>query len=573
MVYHVFRRFLGISLLYIVVILGIFVIQFKNELIVNKSIGNLRITLHQETLPNQDIVLKNKFQIVYKGITLFADDTHPVTEQKSDGTKSNSNLKSYSIENDVLKLSFDSGSILSLSISGTGETEALTISSENTSNLFVPCRASSNFSIENNDSLGIAIFSSKNSLFATTNTLTENNELLFSANNSIVHYSPYTPQKELTFAMLATSPLAQEESYNNTIKQFRTDFVTAFKPENSAFASEKEVAAYIAESASLGRFTGAVRNISSNFKKETYFTAPYMNNLVETNKTMISHYETVFSSIQKEINNKSLTVFENENLVYTLYYKKSPNLIEKAFANINAQETFAPTIKQIAGILNAYCDTKELRPALAANVMPSIELTLQYLLSIFEQTDLTLNFKSEIKDISAIDTFKLAAALVRYGKTENNSDIKNTGHFLLNSAARQNPVKNTSTVAELYPFLVENDYYPHMTVLKNDDKNIITAWTCSPDVKLTSTNSNTLELSMNFTVGESHYLIITGLKPFNTINMYGLNYRSDPQFEMYNSPGYIYDFNTNTLLLKMRHKAEVEKVIFTYSTAALAGNE
>ena len=63
-------------------------------------------------------------------------------------------------------------------------------------------------------------------------------------------------------------------------------------------------------------------------------------------------------------------------------------------------------------------------------------------------------------------------------------------------------------------------------------------------------------------------MIITGLHAFDKIQMYGLNYRSDKQFELYNSPGYIYDFESKTLYLKMRHKSEIEKVIFTYSDSA-----
>ena len=53
-----------------------------------------------------------------------------------------------------------------------------------------------------------------------------------------------------------------------------------------------------------------------------------------------------------------------------------------------------------------------------------------------------------------------------------------------------------------------------------------------------------------------------------SIYIYDLAFRSDYRFETYNSSGYIYQNNSKTLLLKSRHKSNVENVRLVYTVAA-----
>ena len=55
-------------------------------------------------------------------------------------------------------------------------------------------------------------------------------------------------------------------------------------------------------------------------------------------------------------------------------------------------------------------------------------------------------------------------------------------------------------------------------------------------------------------------MIIHGVKPFTSIEIYGLAFRTDPRFEIYNSSGYVYDPAAETLLLKYRQRSAAETV-------------
>jgi len=73
---------------------------------------------------------------------------------------------------------------------------------------------------------------------------------------------------------------------------------------------------------------------------------------------------------------------------------------------------------------------------------------------------------------------------------------------------------------------------------------------------------------VKFDKGESHYAIFSGIPPFIEIEIYGLSYHSDQRFESYNSSGFIYRENTNTLFLKSRQKSETETVRLTFGRNA-----
>ena len=86
------------------------------------------------------------------------------------------------------------------------------------------------------------------------------------------------------------------------------------------------------------------------------------------------------------------------------------------------------------------------------------------------------------------------------------------------------------------------------------------------EIKGLKVSENQIDISVRFPVGESHYLVIRGIKPFTRIQLYGMDYRTDNRFETYNSSGYVYNSSTQTLYLKIRHKSETETVRLFYET-------
>ena len=572
MISHAFRKFFLLTLAYCAVILGIFMLQFRHERILNKNAGSLRLTLYENAAPGQEAVLANNFQVAYKGIVFSGDNRRSVTEIAADGTRIPAVLENYNIEDNVLDLTFKSGSKVSFTSVSSGENETLLITAllpDSVSQILLPCRAGSGFSFEKNENLQISTLASKDTRYAFSSLLTEENELSIWNASAPVSYAVYKPKTEITYQLLAASALAQESVFQSTISQFKAGFMQAMNSKDKSSASEKEIVAYISENELQGKFSSVINplNNSINASHKTYLSVPYFGKLEAMNRTMVSYNNNLLYKAQQALSKNILSAFEIDHLLLLLYHKNRIDLASKLFELAALEENSSPTVLQSAGLLTAYCDSYQYSFPSMRKLEPAIDRLLKRIIENVKFEENILTLAGEYEDYSQADVCRLGMALMNYGKITKKDEYTQTGYLLVNSSLTVSPIQETTAYADLYPILAQNAYYPHIILLAQNPSPV-TIWTTSPNVTLVSPEKNKLVLSIEYPVGESHYMIITGLHAFDKIQMYGLNYRSDKQFELYNSPGYIYDFETKTLYLKMRHKSEIEKVIFTYSDSA-----
>ncbi|MBR4823402.1 MAG: hypothetical protein IKZ86_01275 [Spirochaetaceae bacterium] len=572
MITHAFRKFFLLTIVYCAVILGIFMLQFRHERILNKNAGSLRLTLYENAAPGQEAVLVNNFQVAYKGIVFSGDNRRSVTEIAADGTRIPAVLENYNIEDNVLDLTFKSGSKVSFTSVSSGENETLLVTAllpDSVSQILLPCRAGSGFSIEKNENLQISTLASKDTRYAFSSLLTEENELAIWNASAPVSYAVYKPKTEITYQLLAASALAQESVFQSNISQFKAGFMQAMNSKDKSSASEKEIVAYISENELQGKFSSIINplNNSINASHKTYLSVPYFGKLEAMNRTMVSYNNNLLYKAQQALSKNILSAFEIDHMLLLLYHKNRIDLASKLFELASLEENSSPTVLQSAGLLTAYCDSYQYSFPSMRKLEPAIDRLLKRIIENVKFEENILTLAGEYEDYSQADVCRLGMALMNYGKITKKDEYTQTGYLLVNSSLTVSPVQESAVYADLYPILAQNAYYPHLILLAQNPSPV-TIWTTSPNVTLVSPEKNKLVLSIEFPVGESHYMIITGLHAFDKIQMYGLNYRSDKQFELYNSPGYIYDFESKTLYLKMRHKSEIEKVIFTYSDSA-----
>jgi hypothetical protein len=104
-------------------------------------------------------------------------------------------------------------------------------------------------------------------------------------------------------------------------------------------------------------------------------------------------------------------------------------------------------------------------------------------------------------------------------------------------------------------------YYPRAQSAGTGD---LWAWTAASSIQAVR-NGDILDIAVSFPAGETHYMLIQGLKPFRKLQLHDRDYRTDPQFERYDSSGWSYARAEQTLLLKMKHRAPVEHIRIFYS--------
>jgi hypothetical protein len=91
------------------------------------------------------------------------------------------------------------------------------------------------------------------------------------------------------------------------------------------------------------------------------------------------------------------------------------------------------------------------------------------------------------------------------------------------------------------------------------------AWTAAAEVTANfNQENNSLDISASFPIGETHYMLIRGIRSFNRIQLYNIPFRTDPQFERYDSSGWAYSPSEQTLMVKMKHRLTTEHILIYY---------
>jgi hypothetical protein len=165
---------------------------------------------------------------------------------------------------------------------------------------------------------------------------------------------------------------------------------------------------------------------------------------------------------------------------------------------------------------------------------------------------------------------RLGKAILVYAEAVNNNLWAGIGRSLILSAISTAEEADESsstelTSAKLYRILCPLDTYPRALRIDAQTGGIW-AWTAAQAVS-GSQQGDILDITVTFPVGETHYMIIRGIQSFSRIQLYGVDYRSDSQFERYDSSGWMYSAQEQTLIVKMRHRSSDETIRIIYREA------
>jgi hypothetical protein len=67
----------------------------------------------------------------------------------------------------------------------------------------------------------------------------------------------------------------------------------------------------------------------------------------------------------------------------------------------------------------------------------------------------------------------------------------------------------------------------------------------------------------SFPQGQTHYLLIHGIRPPESVLMHGILWKTDPEYFQY-SDGWAYDPQAQSLLVKLTHRVETEEILLNY---------
>lgn len=569
---RIIRKALGLLIVDIVIIIGIFVLQFRTDSSIIEKIGNLSFTFAQSEDQNQNVLLKNKLNISYNGLNFYCDDQHPAMYMDGSSAAKPVQFVGYEKVDDLsYRLSFENNIGIIFELATAEPTASLAIIGElpsGVSNFAIPYNYSSNMKLQKDEESRAIVDGRKTSWEVSAHSLTSG-YFSISSRDFVATYAIHDETQKFTFDSIVELEIANADVFKQNVSNFRSNLIAAYKANNIETNITEQIAvSYIAAQAESGNYVSAVDEIPQSVKKNkqrTYLSAPYMNTLEEMNVSLEKTIKEFERKITDAANANSLDIFTTKNISSFMYIHSNPEIVKKLLQSTAYVDINNLTIAQATGILEVFVELSDLNTEYAKCLVPALENCVEKITSACNYDGNVITISENDTFLSVIQAIETGIALLRYGEATSDITLQKAGYVLVNSYLTESSSFDLRTLANLYPIIAyDNWYYPHFEKIEDINGHLLWAWTSAKSITASTEEQNALSLKIDFPENYIHYVIIKGIPAFKTIYIYNMAFRTDPRFETYNSSGYVYKQNSQTLLLKSRHKSRFENIRFEY---------
>lgn len=565
---RVIRKALGLLIVDIVLIIGIFVLQFRTDSTILEKIGNLQVTLALTEAQDNVSELKNKLQVAYNGVNFYCDDQSPARIlKKGSDIKTTVALKGW--EKDDLSFRFDFTEGVSILFSVSSEEPDATLSTQvklpsDVNSFYLPYNFSYNMKIQKDEGNHVIVDGRRSSWEMSASNL-GTGFITYTRENTVASYSVYDNSHTFSFESLSDIALANASAYNTTVANFKNNMIAAFKANTvEANMTEQAVVSYVAAQAEKGSYVQSIEDIPQTFKKSksrTYLSAPYFNTLASMNTILDQTLAENEQLIARSANSAGLEIFTVRNLAAYMYIHPNQNAVVAVLQKAASADIANASLAQITGIMQVYVDLCKYDTSLAQILAPVMEACVDRIEKACAYDGSVLTISENDTFLSVIQAAETGVTLMRYGAAIGNQVYIKAGYVIVNSYISESSSFDLRTLSNLYPILAfDNWYYPHFAMIENPEGRKMWAWTCAKNVIYSAETTDTMTVTIDFPENYTHYVIFKGIPSFKSIYIYNMAFRTDPRFETYNSSGYVYYAETKTLLLKSRHKQRYENV-------------
>ncbi|MFA6856075.1 MAG: hypothetical protein WCR31_02600 [Treponema sp.] len=571
---NIVKKSLGLLVIYAVIIVGIFILQFRSDSVISEKLGNLHISLAEAKTSDGRSVLKNKMLVSFNGISFLSDDEHSAAvTYLGTNTKKNVSLVSWTKKSPLsCEFTFSNNIVVRFSLTDDTAKAHLSIKAILPSDIFafyLPYQLMGGSTVisQSDTCLQIGIYSSRWELSAAG---IDPNSLALTDDTDTASYTFFDKTKAFSFDAVANMEGADILKYNDTISAFEQNLIMAFNSlsQNTSSMTEQAAVSFVADMAAKGRYNEALDAVPSSIKKgiqRTYLSAPYFDSLAAMYKSL----ERQMNNYHDIVSQNKLAAFSVDGIADYLCMHPDADAVKELLATGASTDEKNLTVMEAASILRTYDFLVDKNENLASILLPVVEKCVNKISSSCAVDGKNITVSENGTFLSVIQAATVGDALIRYGQASGNQILMNGGYLIINSYLAESSSFDLRTLADIYPIIIHNNsYYPHFVLLGFDNGQAIYAWTCASNIKYEKSNHGSVTITIDFPQTYTHYLIINGIKSFKSIYIYDMVFRTDLRFETYNSSGYVYNADTGTLLLKSRHKSQHEVIRLMYSTDA-----
>jgi hypothetical protein len=381
------------------------------------------------------------------------------------------------------------------------------------------------------------------------------------------------------------------QSYDAVVRSWRDRHYSLWARFVQRRNDEDLAVAFLGEAVGRGTYQNAKTLVSSAFlngNRRGYGSSLYLGGIARTYPALHTADRERLNRLSALIDERSPEILGEDHAFEYLALRASANLTDRAAALVKDIDPALLGSQLFPGIFEGFSDMRRHRPG---GENPFGDLPERTCLLVSEQLTrvsgvwnsgqgLVLVFRDGIADIES--NLRLGKALADWAEAAGDAGWAAIGRTLVLSVlsltneegavpARLSLDETAATgeeiwldSARLYRILQPGEYYPRIAAPGIDGAWV---WTSSPSVSAVRENE-VLDVSVSFPAGETHYLMIWGIQPFNRMQLHGTDWRSDPRYESYDSSGWVYYSQDRLLAVKLKHRVPAEHIRLYYSQPA-----
>jgi len=582
----VFPRILLIALLYIVIFTALVFVQFAKQGSFTRKVGDFVVT-GQYRLPGEEdssavvstagtpneFLLDGDTHVFFGGMDfsmIKGSDGHSLMLAGIDGDKDTVLPERMIISGGSAVFVFPGGTELEFSTQYSGGGLLMLISGvfpENVTGVELPFKPLRKAGIkETGDGQFIVISDGVNYTFDHSPMDAEARVLFIRAGSVPVSYRAIPERKGFSPDEFILPQALTDVAYNDVITRWRDQNFSAWNRTISEQNDEDTIIAFAGEALVRGTYKAAVAAVPTAFLRgssRTHESSVYLGGLEQASRSISSREREKIARLSRQINEKSLEFLKEPRVIEYFAVRGHFNFIEAGADLVRGIDPSVLALDITPGILEGYLDWNTYRPN-TENPFERLVDQACFVISesIMKTTDASGSHVFVLNGGQGDTEFnlRLGKALLAYAETVQDNTWIEIGRSLVISALSA----EDGVSPKLYRILNPVNTCPRAVAVVSS--NNIWAWTAAQGISA-SQQSDSLDIAVRFPAGETHYMMIRGIRPFARIQLYGMDFRTDPQFERYDSSGWAYNAQEQTLLLKMKHRVTEEHVMIIFREA------
>jgi len=556
-------RIIILAVLYCVVFCLLVILQFSNKGNFNISAGAMtvkgRYLQNSQSEEQETQEITGGVKVFYGGLefSLKEERGKGLTLTNANGVNTTVNPQTMTISDNSAHFILPGGTTLTFSSIDSAKGQELHIDADFEGDItevtipIVPRRSSL---VRDSEQLGI-MYGGTRFVFSSLGQELENGYLSLSTDNAFISYR--SRDKQTAFDP-ADYIIAQVSNYDSILRNWQNTSYTQWNQNAGSLQSEDDIIAYGAQALFRGNYAAAIGSISRNFinsSRHTFRSSGFVGGMTSAYSSFTSYENEKNNLITRLIRERSLNILKEEHILDFLFTRSNLALANEVINIINNASPENLVSDHCPGLLELFYDMRRWRPE-ASNPIEHLTEQMISLISdnLNHDPENDAVYASSSESNNSEFSMRLGKALVYWADATKNTEWSGIGRSLIISAV------TNGNAGRLHNILNPTDYYPRASWLTNEGH---WAWTVSPSARASYIDGN-LNISVSFPVGLAHFLIIRGVRPFNRIQIHGIEWRNDSQFERYDSSGWFYYPEEQILLLKLRHRVTVENVRIIY---------